>query len=337
MDADELTQSVWNVSEDEFPDGSPLEEHAKFLLRYAILAPSSHNSQPWRFAIRDEAIEISYNETRWLEIADQDKRELFISIGCALENFCIAAEHFDIGHEITYRADEDDDLVATVTLEPDSEPSFSRPSELFDELTERYTSHQLFEDQALPRETREQFRRVIEADGVTLYLIDAPEQKRSIGELQADADEAQMADSAYRKELGYWVGTGALGSSWLMARIGQAVVSHFDLGDREGRKNSKLIERAPVIALLATHADTPTARVKTGQVFERLALLASAKNIAVHPMSQILERPEMRTKLAARADTGEEIPQHLFRLGYVEEERTRTPRWPLEAVSSTDQ
>jgi len=277
MDADELTQSVWNVSEDEFPDGSPLEEQAKFLLRYAILAPSSHNSQPWRFAIRDEAIEISYNETRWLEIADQDKRELFISIGCALENFCIAAEHFDIGHEITYRADEDDDLVATVTLEPDSEPSFSRPSELFDELTERYTSHQLFEDQALPRETREQFRRVIEADGVTLYLIDAPEQKRSIGELQADADEAQMADSAYRKELGYWVGTGALGSSWLMARIGQAVVSHFDLGDREGRKNSKLIERAPVIALLATHADTPTARVKTGQVFERLALLASAK------------------------------------------------------------
>jgi len=174
MDADELTQSVWNVSEDEFPDGSPLEEQAKFLLRYAILAPSSHNSQPWRFAIRDEAIEISYNETRWLEIADQDKRELFISIGCALENFCIAAEHFDIGHEITYRADEDDDLVATVTLEPDSEPSFSRPSELFDELTERYTSHQLFEDQALPRETREQFRRVIEADGVTLYLIDAP-------------------------------------------------------------------------------------------------------------------------------------------------------------------
>jgi len=103
---------------------------------------------------------------------------------------------------------------------------------------------------------------------VTLYLIDAPEQKRSIGELQADADEAQMADSAYRKELGYWVGTGALGSSWLMARIGQAVVSHFDLGDREGRKNSKLIERAPVIALLATHADTPTARVKTGQVFD---------------------------------------------------------------------
>ncbi|MBX0297564.1 Acg family FMN-binding oxidoreductase [Haloarcula nitratireducens] len=336
MDTDELTQSVWDISEDEFPDDSPLGEQAEFLLRYAILAPSSHNSQPWRFAVRDDAIEISYDETRWLEVADQNKRELFISIGCALENLCIAAEHFDIGYEITYHTDKDDDLVSTVTLDSDSEPSFSRPPELFNELTERYTSHQLFDDQALPRRTREQFHRVLEEDDVTLYLIYEPEQKRSIGELQADADEAQMDDPAYRKELGYWVGIGALGSSWLMARIGQAFVSHFDFGEREGRKNSKLIEHAPVIALLATQGDTPAVRVKTGQVFERLALLASVEDVAVHPMSQILERPEMRTKLATRAGTGEELPQHLFRLGYVEEERTHTPRWPLEVVSSTE-
>lgn len=146
-----------------------------------------------------------------------------------------------------------------------------------------------------------------------------------------------MADPAYWKELGYWVGTGALGSSWLMARIGQAVVSHFNFGDREGRKNSKLIEHAPLIVVLATHADTPTARVKTGQIFERLALLASAEDIAVHPMSQILARPAMRTELAVKAGTGEEIPQHLLRIGYVEEERTHAPRWPLESGILPDQ
>ncbi|RLM53447.1 nitroreductase [Halobellus sp. Atlit-31R] len=337
MDADELTRAVWDISEDEFPAASSLEEQAEFLLRYAILAPSSHNSQPWQFTVRDETIELSYDEARWLEVADRDKRELFISVGCALENLCTAAEHFDVGYEVTYRAGEDGDVVSTVTLESDSEPSSKRPPELFDELTARYTSHQLFEDQPLPQETRDQFRRVIEADDVTLYLIDDPDEKRSIGELQAEADEAQMADPAYRKELGYWVGTGALGSSWLMARIGQAVVSHFDLGEREGRKNSKLIERAPAIALLTTHDDTPTARVKTGQVFERLALLASAADVAVHPMSQILERPEMRSALAAEAAIGDEVPQQLFRLGYTEEERTHTPRWPLEAVSLTEQ
>ncbi|SEP03871.1 Nitroreductase family protein [Halogranum amylolyticum] len=334
METDELTHSVWDITEDEFPVASPLREQGKFLLRYAILAPSSHNSQPWQFAVRDETIEVTYDETRWLEVADQDKRELFISIGCALENLCIAAEHFDIGYNITYHANKDDNLVSIVTLETESEPSFSRPPKLFDELTERYTSHQLFEDQTISQETRDKFSRTIEEDDVTLYLINESEQKRSIGELQADADEAQMADPAYRKELGYWVGMGALGSSWLMARIGQAVVTHFDLGEREGQNNSKLIERAPVIAVLATHADTPTARVKAGQVFERLALLASAEDIAVHPMSQTLERPEMRTELAARADTEGEYPQHLFRLGYVEEERTHTPRWPLESQLS---
>jgi hypothetical protein len=333
MEAGELTQSVWGITEDEFPHGAPPGEQARFLLRYAILAPSSHNSQPWRFAIRDDAIDVAFDETRWLQVADPDRRELFISVGCALENLCIAAEHFDVGYDVTYRADEGDDLVSTVTLDPDSDPSTTRPPKLFDELTERYTSHQLFEDRALSRETRAQFRRVLEADEVTLSLIDEPERKRSIGELQADADEAQMGDPKYRKELGYWVGTGALGSSWLVARIGQAVVSHFDLGDREGRKNSKLVERAPVVAVLATDEDTATAQVKTGQVFERLALLASARDVAVHPLSQILERPDMRIELAARAETGGKVPQHLFRLGYVEEDRTHTPRLPLETVT----
>ena len=45
----------------------------------------------------------------------------------------------------------------------------------------------------------------------------------------------------------------------------------------------------------------------------------------------------MRTELADRAGTGDEVPQHLFRLGYVEEERTHTPRWPVETLLSAEQ
>jgi hypothetical protein len=126
MDADELTQSVWDSSEDEVPDESSLGEQAKFLLRYAILVPSSHNSQPWRFAIRDEAIEISYDETRWLEVADQDKRKL-LSASAVRSKISVSRPNTSTSYEIAYRADEDDDLVATVTLEPDSEPPSSRP------------------------------------------------------------------------------------------------------------------------------------------------------------------------------------------------------------------
>lgn len=152
----------------------------------------------------------------------------------------------------------------------------------------------------------------------------------SIAALQADADRRQLSDPAYRTELGYWIGTGALGDSWLKSRIGQAVVSHLNIGGREARKNSKLVRSAPIICVLTADSDAPTARVEAGRSFQRLPLAASAEGVAVHPMSQILERQAMRAELAALLDADDALPQHLFRLGYAPEEQGHTPRWPLE-------
>jgi len=69
MGADELTTAVWDLDADEFPSDGAIEERAQFLLRYAIPAPSSHNSQPWRFTVVDNRIELAADETRWLEVA----------------------------------------------------------------------------------------------------------------------------------------------------------------------------------------------------------------------------------------------------------------------------
>lgn len=49
-------------------------------------------------------------------------------------------------------------------------------------------------------------------------------------------------------------------------------------------------------------------------------------------MSQILERPELRERLADELGVGPAKPQHLFRLGYADETGDHTPRWPVEAV-----
>lgn len=323
-----LTTEVWEIDPEEFPSGSPIEEQARFLLRYAILAPSSHNSQPWEFSVDSESIEVYAAEDRWLEVADYDKRELYISLGCAVENLCIAAEHFDIGYQVEYQADSP---VSIVKLQPGNEQSSSsgRPPELFDEIRNRYTNHQLFEDKPLPEYFQEQLADCVIEDEVALNLIDNPNRKGSIAELQGEADRLQMEEPEYRKELGYWVGTGALGDSWLKARVGQAVVTHLNIGDREAQKNSKLVRSAPVVGVLVAE-DDPVARIKTGQVFERLALAATSEGIAVHPMSQILERPEMREELSVILDDGNAPPQHLFRIGYVDEEQKHTPRWPLE-------
>ncbi len=97
-----LTNDVWDVSERDFPATSPIETQLGFLLRYAILAPSAKNSQPWCFAVRQNRIHLLADMRRRQLIQDPGERELYISLGCALENLLVAAEHFGFRHGVTY-------------------------------------------------------------------------------------------------------------------------------------------------------------------------------------------------------------------------------------------
>ncbi len=72
------------------------------IIRYATLAANGHNTQPWKFVIKQNAIEIYPDYTRRLSVVDPDDRELWISLGCALENLLIAARSAGYTPEVTY-------------------------------------------------------------------------------------------------------------------------------------------------------------------------------------------------------------------------------------------
>ena len=78
---------AWNVNESDFPANASSEEKLTFLLRYAILAPSSYNTQPWRFNISGNEIDVFADRSRWLQVADADQRELYLSLGCCSGKF----------------------------------------------------------------------------------------------------------------------------------------------------------------------------------------------------------------------------------------------------------
>ena len=75
---------TWNVSADDFPVDGTSEEKLWFLVRYAILAPSTHNTQPWRFRIHGNVVELYADFTRALPVIDPEDRELIMSCGAAL-------------------------------------------------------------------------------------------------------------------------------------------------------------------------------------------------------------------------------------------------------------
>ncbi len=94
-------QDPWALREADYLARGSREEQLRFLLRYAILAPSNRNTQPWRFAVGRDQVTIHADFSRWQQVSDAHKRELYISLGCALENLLVALEHFGFGHLVT--------------------------------------------------------------------------------------------------------------------------------------------------------------------------------------------------------------------------------------------
>jgi hypothetical protein len=89
------------------------------LISAATLAASPHNSQPWRFSVTTNEILVHADFSRKLGAMDPFEREMFIGLGCALENIAIAAPGAGFAADIRLLPDVRRGLVARATLTPD--------------------------------------------------------------------------------------------------------------------------------------------------------------------------------------------------------------------------
>src|SRR5438067_1487493 len=77
-----------------FPEAGSAADKLKFLLQFAVLAPSAHNTQPWLFKLRDEDVELWLDLSRAMPHCDPGNRELVISCGAALFQLRVALRRF---------------------------------------------------------------------------------------------------------------------------------------------------------------------------------------------------------------------------------------------------
>jgi len=326
-------RTPWSIDEGQFPKGGTLREKMHFIIRYAILAPSSHNSQPWRFRVHDKGVDLLLDHTQWLKIADDDQRELHISVGCALENLLVAAEHFGLGHKATLmpRAD-DTSVAATVEFDENGERGPHRAEVLFEMIPVRHTNHGQYEERMVPAGVRQKLQEVCVEDGVSLHLTDDDQIKRKVNELVVRGDAIQFADPDFREELAHWIGQGVFGTSWLLSKIGKLAVSYIDMGKSQGKKDSEVLMSSPELGIICTDSDDRPSQLKVGQVYQRVSLLAASHGIWCQPMSQIVEVPELKAEVAELVPETGITPQHPFRMGYAQAEKDHTPRRPVDEV-----
>jgi hypothetical protein len=331
----------WAVRESDYPAAADTEQKIRFLLRYAILAPSGHNTQPWRFRIRDNAVELLADRTRGLAVVDPDDRALVISCGAALATLRSAARHF--GHQVAVEVlpdPSDEDLLARVSLE-EGEPPNQDEEELFRAIPERHSNRQAFEDRDLPDELTERLVSDADEEGVSLEFVRGDD-RAAVAELIAEGDRIQMADKRFRRELASWIhpnrsrsGDGMRGYGHgfgdLLSHAGPLVIRSFDLGKGQAAKDRALAERSPLLSVFLTESDTAAAWLAAGQALQRVLLRARAAGVWSSFLNQPIEVPELRPRLAEVIGKPRHHPQLLTRFGYGPTVRPE-PRRALDEV-----
>lgn len=304
------------------------------LAHFARLAPSTHNSQPWRFVLERDAVDVFADLSRSLPAADGDRRELYLSVGCALETLLIAADYEGFGSELTYFPLEgDESYVCRVDIRRAGPKRASSAADLLHAVHSRHTNHRPFDPQrALPAPELARLRNAVDGEAVALHILDAPAVQPALEALLRRAEKRLLADPGYREELGRWIGAGALGTHWLLSKLGQLAIYSLPVGERLARTEAAWLASAPHVALLSTVDDSRLSQVRAGQAYARIALMAESHAIRNQPISPVLELAPTRAAVGTVFGVGARRPQHLFRLGYGEPERVRTTRRPLAEV-----
>lgn len=334
----------WDVSEEEFPLIARDEDRIRFLLNYAVLAPSGHNTQPWRFRVVGEAVELHADRSRRLPEADPGDRELVISCGAALLHLKLAMRYF--GYEGRVRAlpdRADPDLLAVVELGGRYAPT-SAEAMMFRAIRRRHTWRAEFADAPVPAGVVAALRQAAAGEGARLLVAAERPQKEIVADLIAEADRALWSDGRYRGELADWCRSNisfrrdglpgyALGEGALASLVAGVFVRCVDMGGPRGEADRRLAEDAPVLAVLETDGDRPEDWLAAGEALAAVLLRAAAEGVSAGFFSGPLEFERLRPAVRdAVGGTG--YAQMLLRLGFAPGEVRPTPRRTIEDVSA---
>ncbi|MDD5363124.1 MAG: nitroreductase [Ignavibacteria bacterium] len=335
--------SAWTVSEDHFPSFGSIKEKFKFFVRYAILAPSGHNTQPWVFEVHEESLNLYADRTRALPVIDPDDRELIISCGAALTNLIVTMKYFGFEPEIIYfPSDSDNDLLATIKVKARDYQPTDADKIYFKAIPNRRTNRLPFAEEIIDGITLQKLMAAANDDkDVRFSVVEAGGLREEMTKMIELGDRTQSQNKSFCRELAQWVHPNrtsskdgipgyAFGMGDLISYGSPFFIGNLNWGDIQAGRDRNLVKGSPVLGVLESKDNKPIDWLKTGMTLSKLLLRACSEGIAASYLNQPLEVPELFDKLRELINTNY-YPQMIIRLGYGKEVKS-TPRRDVEDV-----
>ncbi len=328
------------------------------LVRAAVLAANAHNTQPWTFALGARQIDLFADPARTTGALDPLRRELHISLGCALENLTLAAQARGLDPTVALLPTPGDPAhIARIDLAPGAVVA----SPLYAAIPRRHTDRGAY-DLARPLDaaTRDALAARNADPALTLVWLTTPEAKARFAELTVQATAAIIADPEQaRDDFAWWRGDWAM----LQARkdgitldpgglpdhiraLGKLLpaqsLAAYDAAWAQGVRDRQLPTAAAFGLLIARDGGDIAQRLAAGQLWQRLHLSATAQGLAMQPLCQIPERidreratgdePTMTRAFAGLLPDGDGQAVMAFRIGYPTAGTHPSPRRPAAEV-----
>jgi hypothetical protein len=304
--------------------------------RTAGLAPSIHNTQPWRWRVSGPTLELWAVRHRQLAVTDPPGRMLTVSCGSALHHarIALAAEGWPAVVERLPDPNQPD-LLARITVDgrADVPPSAVR---LVQAARIRHTDRRPVADIPVDRAVIEELGRVARSEGAYLHVL----RRDDVIELAGAASHAQHVenmDEGWAQELAYWAGGERGEGLGLPDHVIPSAPPFTTVPGRDFGPTGTLPvgpghDREAVFAILYGDDDSPATWLQAGEALSAVWLEATERDLTVLPLSAAVEVAQTRLTLQRMlANLG--APVLVLRFGLPDPDHAgpaATPRLPAE-------
>ena len=290
------------------------------LVRFATLAANSHNTQPWKFSIKDGSISISPDYARRCPIVDPDNHHLFVSLGCATENLIHAAAATGLKSNPDFEND-----VVTVMFEK-AQPI---ASPLFEAIPRRQSTRAVFDAKPVSSDDLRLLEQAGIDDGVAVLIITDRARMAKVTEYVVRGTTNQMQDKAFMKELKAWLRfseadavatmdglfSRASGNPALPSWLARPLLNFVYTESGENDKYRAQIDSSAGIAVFSSELNNKNHWIAAGRACQRFALQATCLGLKYAFINQPVEVPELRNELSSYLGLGGRRPDIVVRFG----------------------
>lgn len=299
-----------------------------FMIEQATKAPSGHNTQPWLFHICEDSIEIHPDNRKTLHVVDRNRREMFVSLGCATENLCIAAG--SIGYASKVNVSEE----GIISIELHSVDN-QKKTLLSGQITRRQTNRSIYNGKQIPEKVIRELLTLEKEEYIGIYCW----QKQSIEfnkirDYVLVGNKIQMSDSCFKNELKSWMrfnkkdeqqtldglSYAVFGAPNLPRWLSRLIMGTYLTPGMQNKSDEKKVNSSSHVVLFTVKNDSIPEWIQLGRTLEHFLLKTTEAGIATAFINQPCELKVLAEQMQCEVihQTGKEkrIPVVLLRMGY---------------------